>query len=59
MRDVLSSKLQATSRKDGKLEVDIFKWLNKVTLDIIGLAGSCTPYPTLYRAWTSTPAVTD
>ncbi|EIM89578.1 cytochrome P450 [Stereum hirsutum FP-91666 SS1] len=39
MRDVLTNKLQATSRKDGKLEVDIFKWLNKVTLDIIGLAG--------------------
>lgn len=27
--------------KEGKAKVDVNAWLNKVTLDIIGLAGAC------------------
>ena len=40
MRDVwLDLCARNTTRKDGYLRVDAFAWLNKVTLDIIGLAG--------------------
>jgi hypothetical protein len=31
--------LSKSSRRDGKLSLDAFMWLNKVTLDIIGLTG--------------------
>lgn len=34
------SEVARTSRKDGRLQLDAFAWLNKVTLDIIGLAGN-------------------
>ncbi|THH11443.1 hypothetical protein EW146_g8046 [Bondarzewia mesenterica] len=40
LRDIWASKVSSSPRKDGKLEVDAFAWLNKVTLDIIGLAAS-------------------
>lgn len=46
MREVLSSKLSATNRSDERLEIDIFKWLNKATLDIIGIAGTHIPTST-------------
>ena len=40
MRDVwLDLCARNTTRKDGYLKLDAFAWLNKVTLDIIGLAG--------------------
>ena len=46
MRDVwLDLCARNTTRKDRYLRVDAFAWLNKVTLDIIGLAGEYTPYP--------------
>ena len=37
-----------TSRKDGRLQLDAFAWLNKVTLDIIGLAGDVYSVPGLF-----------
>ncbi|KZV64003.1 cytochrome P450 [Peniophora sp. CONT] len=40
MRDIwLDLCARDTTRKDGYLRIDAFAWLNKVTLDIIGLAG--------------------
>ncbi|VDC00282.1 unnamed protein product [Peniophora sp. CBMAI 1063] len=40
MRDIwLDMCARDTTRKDGYLRIDAFAWLNKVTLDIIGLAG--------------------
>ncbi|KAI0318463.1 cytochrome P450 [Amylostereum chailletii] len=39
LRDIWLAKASQTSRKDGKLQLDAFKWLNKATLDIIGLTG--------------------
>ncbi|KAI9460712.1 cytochrome P450 [Russula earlei] len=39
LREIWVNLLSETTRKDGKLGLDAFKWLNKVTLDIIGLAG--------------------
>ncbi|THH12862.1 hypothetical protein EW146_g7297, partial [Bondarzewia mesenterica] len=38
MRETWFTRLAESTRKDGKLEIDAFAWLNKVTLDIIGLA---------------------
>ena len=41
MRDVwLDLCARNTTRKDSYLRIDAFAWLNKVTLDIIGLAGT-------------------
>ena len=41
MRDIwLDLCSRNTTRKDGYLRIDAFAWLNKVTLDIIGLAGT-------------------
>ncbi|KAH9030860.1 cytochrome P450 [Lactarius deliciosus] len=39
LRDVWADLISKSTRKDGKLGLDTFTWLNKVTLDIIGLAG--------------------
>ncbi|KAI0049918.1 cytochrome P450 [Auriscalpium vulgare] len=39
MRDIWRVKAAETTRKDGRLKIDASSWLNKVTLDIIGLAG--------------------
>ncbi|KAI0044004.1 cytochrome P450 [Auriscalpium vulgare] len=39
MRDIWLAKAAETTRKDGRLKLDAFNWLNRVTLDIIGLAG--------------------
>ncbi|KAH9054513.1 cytochrome P450 [Lactarius vividus] len=39
LRDIWADLISKTTRKDGKLGLDTFTWLNKVTLDIIGLAG--------------------
>ncbi|KAH9005440.1 cytochrome P450 [Lactarius hatsudake] len=39
LRDVWADLISKSNRKDGKLGLDTFTWLNKVTLDIIGLAG--------------------
>ncbi|KAA1466940.1 cytochrome P450 [Dentipellis sp. KUC8613] len=40
LRDVLTAKFAAEApRKDGAIQVDMFDWLGKLSLDIIGLAG--------------------
>ncbi|KAI0280140.1 cytochrome P450 [Russula aff. rugulosa BPL654] len=39
LRDIWVDLLSKSSRKDGKKSFDVYLWLNKVTLDIIGLAG--------------------
>ncbi|KAF7796927.1 hypothetical protein EIP86_008112 [Pleurotus ostreatoroseus] len=39
LRDIWYTQLIQYARPDGKLEVDAFQWMNRVTLDIIGLAG--------------------
>ena len=40
LREVWVDLLSKTSRRDGKMSLDAFMWLNKVTLDIIGLTGN-------------------
>jgi hypothetical protein len=39
LREIWADLLANSPRKDGKLNLDALNWLNKVTLDIIGLAG--------------------
>ena len=39
LRDVLNALSGQSTRKDGRVRIDAFSWLNKVTLDIIGLTG--------------------
>ncbi|KAI9452898.1 cytochrome P450 [Lactarius psammicola] len=39
LRDIWADLSSKSTRKDGKLGFNAFVWLNKVTLDIIGLAG--------------------
>ncbi|KAH9005441.1 cytochrome P450 [Lactarius hatsudake] len=39
LRDIWADLISKTTRKDGRLSFDAFVWLNKVTLDIIGLTG--------------------
>ncbi|KAI9443955.1 cytochrome P450 [Lactarius indigo] len=39
LRDIWADLITKSTRKDGKLSFNAFVWLNKVTLDIIGLAG--------------------
>ncbi|KAI0058333.1 cytochrome P450 [Artomyces pyxidatus] len=48
LRDIWLSKTRESTRKDGRATVDAFKWLNKVTLDIIGLAGFNYDFGALY-----------
>ena len=40
LREIWVDLLAKSSRKDGRLNLDAFMWLNKVTLDIIGLTGN-------------------
>ncbi|KAI0250884.1 cytochrome P450 [Lactifluus subvellereus] len=39
LREIWADFVSKSSRKDGRLSLDVYTWLNKVTLDIIGLAG--------------------
>ncbi|KAH9965553.1 cytochrome P450 [Lactifluus volemus] len=39
LREIWADLISKSSRKDGRLRLDAYTWLNKVTLDIIGLAG--------------------
>lgn len=39
LREIWADLLSKSTRKDGKLAFNSFPWLNKATLDIIGLAG--------------------
>ncbi|KAH9030859.1 cytochrome P450 [Lactarius deliciosus] len=39
LRDIWADLISKSTRKDGKLNFNAFVWLNKVTLDIIGLTG--------------------
>ncbi|KAH9016227.1 cytochrome P450 [Lactarius pseudohatsudake] len=39
LRDIWADLISKSTRKDGKLSFNAFVWLNKVTLDIIGLTG--------------------
>ncbi|KAI0032675.1 cytochrome P450 [Vararia minispora EC-137] len=39
LRDIWLDLASKTTRKDGRVKVDGFAWLNKATLDIIGLTG--------------------
>lgn len=44
LQDIWTSeilKAHADGGSEGKAKVDVNAWLNKVTLDIIGLAGAC------------------
>jgi hypothetical protein len=49
LREIWTDLISKSTRKDGKLGLDSFTWLNKVTLDIIGLAGDLLLYST-YRS---------
>jgi hypothetical protein len=40
LRDIWLEKASNSEREDGRHRVDVFPWLNKVTLDIIGLTGA-------------------
>ena len=42
LREIWADLISKSTRKDGKLSLNAFTWLNKVTLDIIGLAGEPT-----------------
>ncbi|KAI0267583.1 cytochrome P450 [Russula aff. rugulosa BPL654] len=48
LRDIWVDLLSKSSRKDGKKSFDVCMWLNKVTLDIIGLAGFNYAFDTLH-----------
>ncbi|KAI0267190.1 cytochrome P450 [Russula aff. rugulosa BPL654] len=48
LRDIWVDLLSKSSRKDGKKSFDVYMWLNKVTLDIIGLAGFNYAFDTLH-----------
>ena len=39
MRDILMAQTAQSCEPSGSLRLDICLWLNKLTLDIIGLAG--------------------
>ncbi|KAH9954761.1 cytochrome P450 [Russula dissimulans] len=39
LREIWTNLLSESTRKDGKISLDAYKWLNKITLDIIGSAG--------------------
>ncbi|KAI0028886.1 cytochrome P450 [Vararia minispora EC-137] len=39
LRDIWLDLASKTARKDGRVKLDAFSWLNKATLDIIGLTG--------------------
>ncbi|KAH9965560.1 cytochrome P450 [Lactifluus volemus] len=39
LRDIWADLVSKSSRKDGKLRLDACSWLDKATLDIVGLAG--------------------
>ena len=39
LREIWTDLMSKSKRKDGKLGFNAYTWLNKVTLDIIGLAG--------------------
>jgi hypothetical protein len=39
LREIWADLISKSTRKDGKLGLNAFTWLNKATLDIIGLAG--------------------
>ena len=40
LREIWVDLLSKSSRKDGKKSFDVYMWLNRATLDIIGLAGN-------------------
>jgi hypothetical protein len=40
LRDIWVDLLSKSSRKDGKKSFNVYMWLNRVTLDIIGLTGN-------------------
>ncbi|KAI0058332.1 cytochrome P450 [Artomyces pyxidatus] len=50
LRDIWLSKISQSTRKDGRVKLDVFNWLNKVTLDIIGLAGFNYDFGALYAS---------
>ncbi|KAI0267368.1 cytochrome P450 [Gloeopeniophorella convolvens] len=39
LRDIWGAQVAESKRKDGKVKLDAFVWLNKASLDMIGLAG--------------------
>jgi hypothetical protein len=40
LREVWADLVSQSSRQDGRLRLDVYNWLNKVALDIIGSAGN-------------------
>ena len=40
MRDILMAQIAQSREPEGSLRLDIYLWLNKTTLDIMGLAGT-------------------
>lgn len=40
-RDALMSVISTTARSDKKAIIDAYGWMNKATLDMVGLAGEC------------------
>jgi hypothetical protein len=43
LRDIWLTMMSKPERKDGWTRVDVFGWVNKASLDIIGVAGKCIP----------------
>ncbi|VDC07230.1 unnamed protein product [Peniophora sp. CBMAI 1063] len=50
LRDIWLDLAAKSTRKDGRVRVNAFSWMNKVTLDIIGLAGFGYEFDSLHRA---------
>jgi len=40
MRDILLGEIAQSREPEGSLRVDIYLWLSKITLDLMGLAGT-------------------
>jgi len=40
MRDILLAQTAQSREPEGSLTLDIYLWLSKITLDLIGLAGT-------------------
>ncbi|KAI0258648.1 cytochrome P450 [Gloeopeniophorella convolvens] len=48
-RDTLATQVTQSSGPDGSLELDVYLWLNKITLDIIGQAGFNYSFDSLHQ----------
>jgi hypothetical protein len=49
LREIWADLVSKSSRKDGRLRLDAYTWLNKAGLDIIGLAGNSIATLAIFR----------